>query len=436
MFSYNPVLGALLGAGRQTLNVTFTPNDALDFKAAIGTANITVGQFTPGVTWNTPAAIVVGTPLSATQLNATATGINGTLPGSFTYTPAAGTVLTAGAAQPLSVLFTPMDITDYTTATANNNITVIPLAIATVAPSSGTLGAAATPITLTGTGFLANSVVNVNGTPLATYAYVNANTITATLPASLLATPQTLNITVFDPTQNQTSAAGTFTVIAPPVVASLTGPATAQPTQQPTVNFALTSAYPVALTGTLTLTFSGTGGANDPAIQFASGGRTFTFTVPANTTNTPTLQLQAGTDAGAITVTLVLTAAGQNVTPANIVPLVITVPPEPPAITSMTLTRNGNSITANIIGYSNTRDMTSAQFSFTAANGQSLTDPNLSVPATALFSTWFTNASSQTYGSNFMYNQTFNLSADQSTIGSIAVTLTNSAGTSASATAQ
>jgi hypothetical protein len=437
-FNYTPAVGALLGAGTQALNVTFTPTDTLDFKTATGTANISVAKFAPTVNWTPPAAIIAGTPLSATQLNATAAGIPGVpaLPGIFTYTPPSGTVLTAGANQALSVLFTPTDITDYATATGNTTITVIPLAIATVAPTSATLGAAATPITLTGTGFLPNSVVNVNGTPLATYAYVNATTMTATLPASLLSTPQTLNITVFDPTQNQTSAAGTFTVIAPPVVASLSGPSTAQPAQQPTLNFALTTAYPVALTGTLTLTFAGTGGANDPAIQFASGGRTLVFTVPANSTTTPTIQLQAGTDAGTITVTLVLTAGGQNVTPANIVPLLITVPPAPPTITSMTLTRTGDSITANIIGYSNTRDMASAQFTFTAANGQSITNPSITVPATALFATWFSTANSQTYGSNFQYTQTFNLSADQSTIGSIAVTLTNSAGTSGSATAQ
>jgi hypothetical protein len=244
-FNYNPLLGSVLGAGMQTLNTTFTPTDTLDFKTAISTANISVSKATPTVMWNPPAAIVVGTPLSATQLNATATGINGTLPGTFTYTPAAGTVLTAGAAQPLSVLFTPTDITDYNTATANTAITVIPLAVATLAPNTATLGAAATPITITGTGFLPNSTVNVNGTTLATFAYVNATTMTATIPATLLQTPQTLNITVFDPTQNQTSAQASFTVIAPPVTAVFTAPSTALPAQQPSATFNLTTPYPV-----------------------------------------------------------------------------------------------------------------------------------------------------------------------------------------------
>ena len=45
------------------------------------------------ITWPTPAAIIYGTALSATQLNATAERS----PGTFVYTPASGTVLNAGA---------------------------------------------------------------------------------------------------------------------------------------------------------------------------------------------------------------------------------------------------------------------------------------------------------------------------------------------------
>ncbi len=46
---------------------------------------------TPTITWSNPAGIPYGWPLSATQLNATAS-----VPGTFVYTPAAGTVLNAG----------------------------------------------------------------------------------------------------------------------------------------------------------------------------------------------------------------------------------------------------------------------------------------------------------------------------------------------------
>jgi hypothetical protein len=68
--------------------------------------------------WTSPAAIVYGTPLSTTQLNATAYQLNGTtaLDGSFVYSPAAGTVLTVGSRQ-LSVTFTPIDTANYTSTT-------------------------------------------------------------------------------------------------------------------------------------------------------------------------------------------------------------------------------------------------------------------------------------------------------------------------------
>ena len=71
---------------------------------------ITVPKATPAITWPTPAAIIYGTALSATQLNAT----EPRSPGTFVYTPAAGTVLDAGAAQTLSVTFTPTDAANYT----------------------------------------------------------------------------------------------------------------------------------------------------------------------------------------------------------------------------------------------------------------------------------------------------------------------------------
>ncbi len=83
------------------------------------------GQATPVLTWPAPAPIAFGTALSAAQLNATATGVgSGALAGNFSYTPAAGTVLQPGAAQALSVVFTPTDRTGYTTAGASVTIAV------------------------------------------------------------------------------------------------------------------------------------------------------------------------------------------------------------------------------------------------------------------------------------------------------------------------
>ena len=80
---------------------------------------INVSQVTPTINWSTPAAITYGTALSATQLNATST-----MPGTFAYTPASGTVLNPGRSQTLSVTLTPTDTTDYTTATSTVQLTV------------------------------------------------------------------------------------------------------------------------------------------------------------------------------------------------------------------------------------------------------------------------------------------------------------------------
>lgn len=117
-FVYNPAAGAVLPAGTHTLSVTFTPTDTNNYASATSTVQLVVNQVTPTVTWATPAAITYGTPLSVTQLNATAS-----VPGTFVYSPAAGTVLGAGN-QTLSVTFTPADSANYGTATATVQLTV------------------------------------------------------------------------------------------------------------------------------------------------------------------------------------------------------------------------------------------------------------------------------------------------------------------------
>ncbi len=82
--------------------------------------SITVNKATPVITWGNPADIVEGTALSSTQLNATTT-----VTGTFIYTPASGTVLSAGLNQSLSVAFTPDDAVNYNTANKSVLINVM-----------------------------------------------------------------------------------------------------------------------------------------------------------------------------------------------------------------------------------------------------------------------------------------------------------------------
>jgi len=130
-FVYTPPAGEVLAAGTHTLSATFTPANTADEATAEATVSLTVNKATPIITWPTPAAISYGTPLGAAQLNATAL-----VPGTFMYTPAAGTVLASGTPV-LSVTFVPADATDYTTAQATVSLVVEGLAnIESLMPAS------------------------------------------------------------------------------------------------------------------------------------------------------------------------------------------------------------------------------------------------------------------------------------------------------------
>ena len=72
---------------------------------------------TPTITWN-PSPLVVGTPLAAAQLNATAS-----VPGTFTYSPGQGTILPGGP-QTLNVQFAPADTFRYRTVSATASVIV------------------------------------------------------------------------------------------------------------------------------------------------------------------------------------------------------------------------------------------------------------------------------------------------------------------------
>jgi hypothetical protein len=124
-FTYTPSAGAILPAGNNVLSVTFAPSDpsTAGFQASTATVTLKVNPATPVITWAMPSPVAYGTALSATQLNATATYNGVTIPGTYTYLPASGTVLTAGQ-HTLTVTFTPTNNTDYTTATASVTINV------------------------------------------------------------------------------------------------------------------------------------------------------------------------------------------------------------------------------------------------------------------------------------------------------------------------
>jgi len=122
-FAYQPPSGTVLDAGTHTLTAVFTPQDTTNYTTASVSTSFVVLKKTPVITWPAPASIAYGTALSTTQLDATAD-----VAGTFTYTPAAGTVLGVGQ-QSLSTHFVPADPNNVAEATAQVTLTVSPAAL-------------------------------------------------------------------------------------------------------------------------------------------------------------------------------------------------------------------------------------------------------------------------------------------------------------------
>ena len=101
-FAYNPTSGTVLNVGSNQVVATFTAGDTNNYSSPVLSTNtVVVTKATPVITWNTPAPIIVGTPLSATQLNATSSVTGGT----YTYTPAGGATNLPVGANTLTVVF-------------------------------------------------------------------------------------------------------------------------------------------------------------------------------------------------------------------------------------------------------------------------------------------------------------------------------------------
>jgi hypothetical protein len=177
-YNYTNAGGTVLGAGNgQSEAVTFTPTDSTDYTTASITVSVNVAPATPTVTSINPVDVVYGTALDNSQLSGTVTwiiaGNQVTVPGSFSYTSAADTVLDAGNDQEVAVTFTPTDSTDYTTVGA---IATVNVAQATPTlsnnPVNMTFGTALANSQLSGTAAwtVNGQTVNVGGT----YNYTNA----------------------------------------------------------------------------------------------------------------------------------------------------------------------------------------------------------------------------------------------------------------------
>jgi hypothetical protein len=203
-----------------------------------------------------------------------------------------------------------------------------------------------------------------------------------------------------------------------------------------TINFA--DAYPVDVVGTVTLTSTpADNGPADASIQFSSGGRSANLTIPAGSTSGSLPAIQTGTVAGKITVTLSqVTVGGVDVTPSPTPLLSAQIASSAPVITGATFSRNGNTLTVQVVGYATSRELTQATFAFSAAAGQSLQTSQFTIPVDALFSPWYSDPANARYGSQFIFTQPFTIQGDVNSVSAQTVTLTNRVGSTSAKVSQ
>jgi hypothetical protein len=145
---------------------------------------------TPTITWTNPAAIAYGTPLSATQLNATSS-----VAGTFAYNPASGVILNVGT-NTLTAVFTPSDLATYNSTTNTVSLVVNPVAPSGPTFSSAYPGKALDETAPNGLKYLVN------------YAFGGNSTTAPTLPQQDKSDPTKLRLTVVVRTDDSSVSVG------------------------------------------------------------------------------------------------------------------------------------------------------------------------------------------------------------------------------------
>jgi hypothetical protein len=201
-FVYTPPAGTIEPVGTDTLSVTFTPSNTAGYSGATGTTQLVVTKATPVITWPTPTPINVFVPLSGTQLNATAATPQGAnLPGTFVYSPAAGTSFSTPGIYPLNVTFTPSpaNAANYTTATATVNLTVghdVAVSSGAIQYSDCCFFSQPTPYTITVAGDATFFGIPVAPTGTVSVIFNGTTLVTGNLNPQLFTSTSTVNVLV------------------------------------------------------------------------------------------------------------------------------------------------------------------------------------------------------------------------------------------------
>jgi hypothetical protein len=288
-FIYTPPAGTVMsGTGTATLRVRFEPEDYADYNSVTAEVTLKVngGSLdTAKITWPAPAGITYGTALSSSQLDATAN-----YPGTFSYSPALGTIL-GGGSQELGVTFTPGNQAKVAPAFATTTIKVDKaMPTVTVALSSSSITVVqplSVTIAVSGPGSTPTGSVILSSGSYSLAATLISGSAAFTIPrGSLAAGAGTLTVT-YKPDQgssaNYSSASGNAQVTVTPLIA---------PTVTVTPD-ATTLPYAENLIVAATVTGGNGGAAPTGAVALTSGS--YTSSVVTLSSGTANFYIQPGT---------------------------------------------------------------------------------------------------------------------------------------------
>jgi hypothetical protein len=249
-----------LSGGGTSGALTFTVNNPAPSLASISPTTIPAGGGAFTLTVN-GGNFVNGSVVQVNGSGRTTTFVSST---QLTATILASDIASSGT---LSISVTNAAPGGGTSSTLTLTVTNPVPSLSSISPSSATAGSAGITLTVNGGNFIGGSIVRVNGSNRTT-TFVSNTQLTATIPASDLATAGLLSITVFTPAPGGgTSAAVTFTVNNPvPSISSI-------------------SPNPVlALGGSFTLTVNGSGFVPGSVVQVNGSPRPTTFVSPTQVT--------------------------------------------------------------------------------------------------------------------------------------------------------
>ena len=238
-----------------TVTVTDNSNGIPGSQQTVSLSGTATGNANPGISWTPTATITYGAGLTSAQLDATTT-VAPAGSGTFTYTPALGAIIGAGA-QTLSVTYTPTGTyaATYATTTKTIQITVNKAALTVTASSISSTYGQTPPYAATYGPFVNGDTSSaITGAP-----GFSVNTSTSPIPVGTYTiTPGLGTLTAANYTFSN-FVTGTFTV-----QAATTTTVTPNPTTTPTYGTSITFTATVAAS-------SGTPGGNVGFYDASSG---------------------------------------------------------------------------------------------------------------------------------------------------------------------